>query len=144
MAGSLTPDLLQVGVPPHCRTVLNQMATDDFSKELRDGLLHSDLLNAPIQVKPMVTRSQVVADSTVGNEIGIQGRKVAGINMEVASVFSAADFFNGGGITVAAKTVVDLANPHKDDRYHEYGRALSTRLVVRVLHRLLTDDAEQA
>lgn len=137
--GKLTPDLLQVGVPPHCKILLNQMATDVLSKELREGLLHSDLGNAPIQVRPMVTGSQVVADPAVGDDIGIQGRKVAGIDMEVASVlFAAQDFFNGGGIAVAAKTVVDLANPHKDDRYHEYGCALSARFVVKALERLLT------
>lgn len=138
VAGKLTPDLLQVGIPPHCRAVLAQMATDDISKELREGLLHSDIANAPIQIQPMVTGSQVVADTAVGNDIGIQGRKVAGIDMEVASVlFAANDFFNGSGIAIAAKTVVDLANPHKDDRYHEYGCALSARFVVKALERLL-------
>lgn len=138
VAGKLTPDLLQVGIPPHCRTVLAQMAADDSSKELRDGLLHSEIANAPIQLQPMVTGSQVVADTAVGDEIGIQGRKVAGIDMEVASVlFAAHDFFNGSGIAVAAKTVVDLANPHKDDRYHEYGCALSARFVVKALEKLL-------
>ena len=140
--GKLKHDLLQTGVPPHCHTTFKQMATDDFSKELRQGLLNSELANAPIQVQPMVTGSQVVADETVGDDIGIQGRKVAGIDMEVASVlFAAEDFFNGGGIAVTAKTVVDLANPHKDDRYHEYGCALSARFVVKALERLLAEEA---
>jgi adenosylhomocysteine nucleosidase len=138
VGGKLTPDLLQVGVPPHCRTVLSQMATEDLSKELRKGLLHSEIANAPIQIRPMVTGSYIVADAAVGDEIGTQGRKVAGIDMEVASVFFAAhDFFDGSGITLAAKTVVDLANPHKDDRYHEYGCALSARFVVKALEKLL-------
>jgi adenosylhomocysteine nucleosidase len=140
--GKLTPDLLQVRVPPQSRTTLAQLATAETSKSLRDGLLHSELENAPIQLQPMVTGSQVVADGDVVTSIGTQGRKVAAIDMEVASVlFAADDFFNGGGIFFAAKTVVDLANPHKDDRYHEYGCALSARFTALALNKLLSDSS---
>jgi nucleoside phosphorylase len=137
--GELTADLLQVAVPPRVRAELCQLADEETSLTLRRGLMHSELLNAPIDVKPMVSGSQVVADETVSTIIGAQGRKVAGIDMEVASVlFAGHDFFDGGGIYFAAKTVVDLANPHKDDRYHEYGCALSARFVVAALSRLLS------
>jgi len=137
--GTLKPDLLQVAIPPSVRAELCQLADDESSRALRQGLMHSELVNAPIEVKPMVSGSQVVADETVSVTIGAQGRKVAGVDMEVASVlFAGHDFFDGGGIYFAAKTVVDLANPHKDDRYHEYGCALSARFVVAALSRLLS------
>lgn len=132
--GELTPDLLQVAVPPSLRATLAQMANTEVSTALRLGLMHSELVNAPIQLQPMVSGSQVVADESVSEVIGSQGRKVAGVDMEVASVlFAGQDFFNGTGVYFAAKTVVDLANEAKDDRYHEYGCAISARFVVRVL-----------
>jgi adenosylhomocysteine nucleosidase len=37
--------------------------------------------------------------------------------------------------------VVDLANPDKDDRYHEYGCALSARFVTEALRRLLEKES---
>ncbi len=136
--GKLTADLLQVTIPPSVRSTLCHLATAEWSKKLRQGLMQSELEAAPIQMLPMVSGSQVVADPAVGTLIGEQGRKVAGIDMEVASVlFAANEFFNGSGIVIAAKTVVDLANPAKDDRYHEYGCALSARFVVNALTELL-------
>jgi adenosylhomocysteine nucleosidase len=135
----LTADLLQVALPPSVRADLCQLAVGETSKHIRQGLLHENLAQAPIQVAPMVSGSQVVADNAVFNIIGDQGRKVTGIDMEVASVFFAGnDFFDGGGIFCAAKAIVDLANPHKDDRYHEYGCALSARFVVTALSKLLS------
>jgi nucleoside phosphorylase len=118
---------------------LSQLTTDEESKNLRQGLMYSELADAGIQLQPMVSGSQVVADSSVSTMIQNQGRKVAGIDMEVAAVLTAGrDFYNGGGIYIAAKSVVDLANPHKDDRYHEYGCALSARFIVRAFRRLLS------
>lgn len=136
--GELTPDLLQVVVPPSLRAALSQMANTDVSIGLRHGLMHSELINAPIQLQPMVSGSQVVADEVVSDIIGDQGRKVAGVDMEVASIyFAGQDFFDGGGVYFAAKAVVDLANPTKDDRYHEYGCAISARFVTLVLSKVL-------
>lgn len=136
--GKLIFEPLQVSVPPKVRITLSQMISDEYSLEIRKGLLHSDLSKSPIQMASMVSGSQVVADEAVSASIGEQSRKVAAIDMEVASVFFAAhDFFDGGGIYFAAKTVVDLADPDKDDRYHEYGCALSARFVVEALRRLL-------
>lgn len=136
--GKLIADLLQVPISPTVRTTLSQMICEEKSAELRDGLMHSELANARFQLAAMVSGSQVVADGAVGAVIGDQGRKVAGIDMEVASVYFAAnDFFDGGGIYFAAKTVVDLAGPEKDDRYHEYGCALSARFVTAAIVKLL-------
>lgn len=140
--GNLIFDPLQVLVPPTVRTTLSQMISDEYSLEIRKDLLHSDLSKAPIQMASMVSGSLVVADEAVGASIGEQSRKVAAIDMEVASVFFAAhDFFDGGGIYFAAKTVVDLANPDKDDRYHEYGCAISARFVTEALRRLLEKES---
>ena len=97
--GKLTADLLQVSVTPSIRASLAQLSSKELSAELRAGLMHSELLGAPIQVQPMVSGSQVVADESMLKLIGDQGRKVAGIDMEVASIyFAGQDFFDGGGI----------------------------------------------
>ena len=140
--GKLMFEPFQAPVPPTVKTTLSHMISDQYSREIRKGLLHSELSNAPIQLAPMVSGSQVVADDSVGASISEQSRKVAAIDMEVASVFLASrDFFNGGGIYFAAKTVVDLADPDKDDRYHEYGCAISARFVIEALRRLLQTES---
>lgn len=136
--GKLTADLLQVLVPPNVRTQLSQLANNEQSAAVRKGLMFSDLARAPISLAPMVSGSQVVADASVSATIGDQGRKVAGIDMEVASVyFAAREFFDGGGIYFAAKAVVDLADPNKGDHYHEYGCAVAARFVANALKDLL-------
>lgn len=129
--GKLIPDLIQVPITPSVRTELSHIASDENSIALRAGLMHSEFVGRKILLATMVSGSQVVADGAVAAIITEQGRKVAAVDMEVTSVyFAAREFFDGGGIFFAAKTVVDLANPHKDDRYHEYGCALSARFVV--------------
>lgn len=136
--GILKPELMQTPIPPLTKTALQQLATDEISTELRAGLFQNDLRNRKIVMPPMVSGSQVVADKKAVAEISGQSRKVGALDMEVAAVYNAAhDFFNGGGIFFAAKTVVDLADEAKDDRYHEYGCALSARFAVRALAVLL-------
>lgn len=136
--GRLIPDPLQVPIPPTVRTILSQMMSEEYSVELRKGLMFSELAVAPIQMASIVSGSQVVADGAVGVSIAEQSRKIAAVDMEVASVFFAAqDFFDGSGVYFAAKAVVDLANPDKDDRYHEYGSALSARFVTDAMCRIL-------
>lgn len=138
MNGKLLHDPLQVAIPPTVRRTLSQMISDELSIRLRKNLMHPEFAMAPVQLGAMVSGSQVAADQTVGENIKLQSRKVSAIDMEVAAVFSAAhDYFDGGGIYFAAKTVVDLANPSKDDQYHEYGSALSARFVVDALRELL-------
>ena len=99
-----------------------------------------DLVSRKILMLPMVSGSQVVADPAIGQSIMDQSRKVAALDMEVASLYSAArDFYNGGGIFFAAKTVVDLADADKDDKLHQYGCALSSRFVVETLCKVLDE-----
>lgn len=143
--GQLLHDPLQIAIPPSVRTALSQLISEEYSTLLRKNLMYPELSKAPIQLGSMVSGSQVAADQTVGETVKLQSRKVAAIDMEVAAVFSAAhDFYDGGGIYFAAKTVVDLASPSKDDQYHEYGSALSARFVVDALCRLLVEDSGEA
>ena len=138
VSGKLRPELVQTPIPPVVKAKLQQMRDAEFSKELRSGLLHSELLGRKIDNPPMVSGSQVVADRNEVEKISGQSRKVGALDMEVAAVFAAAhDFFNGGGIYFAAKTVVDMADEDKSDRYHEYGCVLSARFVAEALKNLL-------
>lgn len=137
--GAFEPELVQVQVPPDTSAKLAQMATKATLQRLRQGLLFEELASREIHMQPMVSGSMVVADAAIAAGIGNQSRKVAGLDMEVASVFAAAhSWFNGGGIFLAAKTVVDLADGNKDDRYHEYGCLLSARFTVEALRVLLS------
>lgn len=132
--GKLKPELLQVSIPPRLRARLQQIVCEDLSRRLREDMLRPDLLACKIVMLPMVSGSPVVADPAIGQSIIDQSRKVAALDMEVASLYTAArDFFNGGGIFFAAKTVVDLANADKDDSLHHYGCVLSSRFVVETL-----------
>lgn|GEM_PF-1320778 len=134
VGGKLKPELMQVAIPPKLRARLQQIVCEDLSRSLRDDMMWPDLVGRQILMLPMVSGSQVVADPTVGQSIIDQSRKVAALDMEVAALYSAArDFFNGGGVFFAAKTVVDLANADKDDKLHQYGCALSSRFVVETL-----------
>lgn len=134
MRGQLKQELLQTVIPPLVKTRIKQLINDEVSQALRTGLLYPELARRKIRMLPMVSGSQVVADKAVGQSILSQSRKVGAVDMEVASVFAAAhDFFNGAGIYLAGKTVVDLADEDKDDRYHEYGAVISARFVVRAL-----------
>ena len=143
--GVFKPELVQTPLPPKTRAKLRQLANDAVSRELREGLFHSELGQAVIISSPMVSGSQVVADAELVAEIESQSRKIGALDMEVASVFSAAyNFFNGGGVFFAAKTVVDLADVAKDDRYHEYGCVLSARFVVKALRSLLPESEGSA
>ena len=132
--GELKPEPLQTAIPPKLHARLQQLANKEVSRKLREDLLWPELENCEIHLAPMVSGSQVVADTEVGQKITTQSRKVVALDMEVASVYAAArDFFNGGGIFFAAKTVVDLANTKKDDRIHGYGSVVSARFVVESL-----------
>ncbi len=134
----LKPEPIQTAIPPKLRAHLQQLASKEVSRKLRSDLMWPELENGSIHLAPMVSGSQVVADIEVGQGITEQNRKVVALDMEVASVYAAArDFFNGGGIFFAAKTVVDLANTKKDDRLHEYGCVLSARFVVEALGKVL-------
>lgn len=137
-AGRLTPELQQTQVPPSVKTKIEQMATLEVSQEIRDRLLCDELAGKEIKVRPMISGSQVVADKHAAQLAASSSRKVGALDMEVASVYAAAhEFYNGGGIFLAAKTVVDMADEDKDDRYHQYGCAVSARFVVKALTRLL-------
>lgn len=138
--GKLKPELLQVTIPPKLRASLQQIVCEDLSRSLRDDMMWPDLVSRKILMLPMVSGSQVVADPAIGQSIIDQSRKVAALDMEVASLYSAArDFYNGGGIFFAAKTVVDLADADKDDKLHQYGCALSSRFVVETLSKVLDE-----
>ena len=137
--GKLRPQLVQIPIPPLSQATLQQMANDAVSVRLRKGLLHSELANRQISIAPMVSGSPVVADKDAMLEISTQSRKISALDMEVAAVFAAAhSFFNGAGVFFAAKTVVDLADESKDDRYHEYGCVLSARFVLEAIGKLVT------
>lgn len=135
--GQIVPELMQTPIPPQTKNLLQQISTDELSHRLRIGLFHSELKHQSIHVAAMVSGSPVIADENEALKIATQSRKIAGLDMEVSSVFAAAhDFFNGGGSFFAAKVVVDMASDKKDDRYHEYGCALAARYTVNALRML--------
>lgn len=58
--------------------------------------------------------------------------------MEMYSVFRAsAQSYDSSAVFFGAKTVVDLADENKSDKYHQYGCILSARFVARSIMELL-------
>ena len=60
--------------------------------------------------------------------------------MEMYSIFRAASqFYDTRAIFFGAKTVVDLADANKSDKYHEYGCIVSARFVSAGLDKVLME-----
>ena len=79
---------------------------------------------------PMATGSAVIASSERLATIQEQHRKIAAIDMEMYGVLKASRLSAVNPIAFGAKTIVDLADSAKGDRYHEYGSILSARFVL--------------
>jgi hypothetical protein len=85
----------------------------------------------------MATGSAVVSDAAKIETIGDQHRKMVALDMEMYGVFQASCLSAASPAFVGAKTVVDLADEAKDDRYHDYGCVLSARFIAWVIPHLL-------
>jgi adenosylhomocysteine nucleosidase len=86
---------------------------------------------------PMSSGSAVIADGDKMKEIGGQHRKMAGLEMEMYSVFQAAHLSASTLKFFGVKAVVDAGNAQKDDAVHAYGALISARFCAMAIELLL-------
>lgn len=136
--GALIFEPVSVPIPNWVSTELAQLIDHEAVNTIYDDLTIGDEYSRGLCMQPMVSGSSVVADASMVDEIGLQHRKVAGIDMEMYSIFRAAwQFYDNQAVYFGAKTVVDLADKEKSDSYHANGCAISARFVALALVKIL-------
>lgn len=125
LSRSLQTDLIQSS---------ESQATIDY---VRNGLFDSELKDMKIRVSPLSSGSAVIADEEFMKEIGLQHRKMAGVEMEMYSLYEAAAQSLSQPLYFGAKSVVDLGDNSKGDLYHENGTIISARYVTLMIKQQL-------
>jgi nucleoside phosphorylase len=122
------------------RTLLEQLINENGKNwiELKAGLIEESIIFEKIEVAPMITGSAVIADSNKVIDLKEDHRKTAAIDMEMYGVYRSARISARKPVFFGAKTVVDLADEAKGDKYHGYGSALSARFIVKAIEHLHT------
>ncbi|MBD9638460.1 hypothetical protein IB277_19335 [Ensifer sp. ENS07] len=120
------------------KTTINQFIEQDpKGRRIKEGLIDDAIIFKKMSVGPMATGSAVIADEKKILAIHGQHRKMAALDMEMYGIYRAAFSSAHAPIYFGAKTVVDLADGNKNDKYHDYGCAASARLVVELIPLLL-------
>lgn len=127
-----------VPLDENVKTTINQFIEQDpKGRKIKDGLIDDAVIFEDIAVGPMATGSAVIADAAKLSAIHGQHRKMVALDMEMYGVYRAAFASAHSPIYFGAKTVVDLADGNKNDRFHDFGCAASARLVVELIPLLI-------
>ena len=86
-----------------------------------------------IKVEPISSGSAVIADEDMMQRIGLQQRKMAGLEMEMYSLYEAAAQSLCNPLCFGAKAVVDMGDSSKGDVYHDTGCIISARYTTLML-----------
>ncbi|MDH5189628.1 MAG: hypothetical protein OEW89_00075 [Gammaproteobacteria bacterium] len=105
----------------------------EMLNNIKRGLFETELKDSKVFLGPISSGSAVIADAKKMAEIGLQHRKMAGLEMEMYSLYEAARQSLCRPLYFGAKTVVDLGNTIKGDTLHSTGSTLSARLVTHYL-----------
>lgn len=124
----------QSPVDHRIRVELEQLCeSDDFVNKIKEGLFQTELKNSRVFLGPISSGSAVIADTDKMIEIGMQHRKLAGLEMEMYSLYEAARQSLCRPLYFGAKAVVDLGDSSKDDELHTTASIISARLVINYL-----------
>jgi len=111
---------------------------------LKSGLFDSELKDSGMRLGAISSGSAVIADASKMQEIGMQHRKWAALEMEMYALYEAASQSLCRPIFFGAKSVVDMGNASKGDALHNSACVLSARFVVEVMKRFLPEFARAA
>ena len=121
----------QASITPTVKTELSQRAEDaEFVNSLKKGLFDTELRGSCIRLVPISSGSAVIADSSMMEKIGCQHRKMAGLEMEMYSLYESAHQALCKPAVFGAKAVVDMGDSSKGDILHNTACILSARFVV--------------
>lgn len=128
------PELYTLQIDNELKTTIQQMVEKGgIRDQVKKDLFYSELRDFDIKIAPIASGSAVVASGNKVEEIQMQHRKVAGIEMELSSFYEAASQSLCKPVYIGAKAVVDLANSSKNDDYHAAGSILSARFIVETI-----------
>jgi nucleoside phosphorylase/CheY-like chemotaxis protein len=111
-----------------CSTTLNS---------IRAGLFNTELATMKIKVAGISSGSAVIADEDMMQRIGHQHRKMAGLEMEMYSLYEAAAQSLCNPLCFGAKAVVDMGDSSKGDIFHDTGCLISARYTALMLQEQL-------
>lgn len=132
----------QAAVSNELRVHLEQLAENgEMLALLKAGLFDSELKESGIHLGPISSGSAVIADIAKMQEIGMQHRKWAALEMEMYAFYEAASQSLCRPVFFGAKSVVDMGNSSKGDTLHNSACVLSARFVVEVMKRFLPEYA---
>jgi adenosylhomocysteine nucleosidase len=134
----------QVSLDPDVKTSLELFIENSkLDDSLTMGLYESELKNFKVSLVPLSSGSAVIADERKMQEIGEQHRKMAGLEMEMYSLYEAAKHATCKPEFFGAKAVVDMGDNTKGDKFHLPACILSARFVSEYLvHRFNELDEE--
>lgn len=135
--GTFIPEARQVNIDPNLETELEQLADDVNSDviDIKSGLFQTELEHSKVIICPLVSSASVIADSNLIEIANKPNRKVAGLDMEIFSLFNAANSSLSKPLFFAAKAVVDMANAAKGDTLHQTASIVSARYVTKFIEK---------
>ncbi|KKY84094.1 hypothetical protein OA44_05915 [Enterobacter cloacae] len=136
--GSFKQEPYQIPLSRSLEVDLEQSAEDGEIRELiRKNLFKEELSSMRIILAPISSGSAVIADEKIMEEIGMQHRKMAALEMEMYSLYEAAAQSLCQPLYFGAKAVVDLGDNNKGDSYHEAACIITARYVTLMIQRQL-------
>lgn len=131
---SFNQEPYQSSITPSVKTELSQRAEDaEFVSSLKKDLFETELRYSCVRIVPMSSGSAVIAESSMMERIGAQHRKMAGLEMEMYSLYEAAHQSLCEPAVFGAKSVVDMGDSSKGDVFHNTACVLSARFVARYI-----------
>ena len=114
----------------------DQGVWDQIKREWQAGVVPQESLR--MQIGPLASGGSVLSDMTTSATVREQHRNLRGIDMEAYSVFAAAaESVLPQPKAIAFKSVVDYADPEKDDRFQAYAAYTSARALEAFVLRYL-------
>ncbi len=136
--GEFKQEPYQVDLPRSLKVDLEQSAECKKTlNAIRNGLFDTELGAMKVIVAPISSGSAVIADEGMMKEIGNQHRKMAGLEMEMYSLYEAAAQSLCNPLYFGAKAVVDMGDSSKGDALHDTACIISARYVTLMLREQL-------
>lgn len=127
---------------PICQELVTELKqsteNEQLLAELKKGLYVTELNDSKILFSPISSGAAVIASETKMKEIGMQHRKMAGVEMEMYAFYEASAESLLKPMYFAAKAVVDVGDSYKGDKYHQPACIISARFVTHFIKNKLS------
>jgi nucleoside phosphorylase/CheY-like chemotaxis protein len=130
----------QLALDPEIREHLRSLSLDTAGLDRihRDWPGERPTAKPRIKIGPLASNAAVLGDGKMIERIAVQDKDLLGVEMEAYGVFAAAETSDEPRPKVVVlKTVVDLADGAKDDRFQPYGAYASAATLCALLERMM-------